>query len=259
MRATGKDITELFGFSPDDISAPSLKNHRGQNCPFTGNTCSKTNHDQSVVYGVCSVTNGITSSPETNVIICPNRLYANDYQTLKDVVDRVWPNKHYPLIIGGTLDELRDRANKLDECVIAFGKGSGKEIAVDSNGPMSLDWVLQLYTRDASKLIAKKYIGVEVQSIDITGNYRENWSAYNRQRLESIEHEMPPSSGHGLNWANVIKRLMQQIIRKGNIYKSSEKCAGFFFIVPDIVYSRFENVLGEFLLQKHQAMTCYQS
>ncbi len=48
-----------------------------------------------------------------------------------------------------------------------------------------------------------------------------------------------------MNWANVHKGLIPQIIRKGNIYRRCETCLGFFFIVPDIVFQRFEQILEE--------------
>ncbi len=54
-----------------------------------------------------------------------------------------------------------------------------------------------------------------------------------------------PDSGHGLNWANVHKRLIPQIIRKGNIYAKIERCVGFYFILPDSVYKKFEEVIGD--------------
>ncbi len=54
-----------------------------------------------------------------------------------------------------------------------------------------------------------------------------------------------PPSAHGLNWANVHKRLMPQIIRKSLVYsKSSLVKNGLFFIVPEPVYQRFEEIIG---------------
>ncbi|MDH4285513.1 MAG: hypothetical protein OEV35_09370, partial [Gallionellaceae bacterium] len=54
-----------------------------------------------------------------------------------------------------------------------------------------------------------------------------------------------PPSAHGLNWANVHKRLMPQIIRKSLVYsKSALVKKGLFFIVPEPVYQRFEEIIG---------------
>ena len=109
---------------------------------------------------------------------------------------------------------------------------------------MSLDWVIQRYQMDDGRLRPVDFIGIEVQSIDITGNYRDNWSAYKAVR-DGEPPKYIPDSGHGLNWANVHKRLIPQIIRKGNIYCRLNRCAGFFFTLPDIVYQKFEEILGD--------------
>jgi hypothetical protein len=243
MRANGKDIVEIFGFSPEDSSPSALTIHNSKYCPFTKSQCIKYNHDKTEVYGVCSVSEGSISKPHSDVVICPNRLYADNYSSLQDAALLAWP-QNLPFVIGGNLDDLRSKAKVHNECIVAFGKGSGKEISVKSNGRMSLDWVLQHYTYNNKTLKSHNYIGIEVQSIDITGNYRENRAAYEKLRTGIPPLDIP-NSGHGLNWANVVKRLMQQIIRKGNIYRSSPKCVGFFFIVPEIVYQRFEASLGQ--------------
>ena len=107
-----------------------------------------------------------------------------------------------------------------------------------------MDWVLQSYDTNGHTLVPMEFVGIEVQSIDITGNYRDTWDAY-RQMKEGIPVTDVPSSGHGLNWANVHKRLIPQIIRKGNIYSKSERCKGFYFIVPEAVYQKFEEVIGD--------------
>jgi len=65
---------------------------------------------------------------------------------------------------------------------------------------------------------------------------------------ENISEEtlVIPSSQHGMNWANVHKRLIHQIIRKGIIYSSSNLVnSGLYFVVPDIVYQKFEDIIGK--------------
>lgn len=197
-----------------------------------------------MIYGVCSVTNGMKTGPHDEVIVCPKRLYQKNYGIFEDLAREVWGDET-DLVIGGTIAELRDRARTKERPAVAFGQNSGAEIAVNSNGQMSMDWVIQLY-RNELGLVADEFIGIEVQSIDITGNYRENWAAYeamkNTGNLPNVAIE---SSGHGLNWANVHKRLIPQIIRKGNIYRGSERCVGFYFIAPEMVYQKFEEVIGD--------------
>ena len=61
---------------------------------------------------------------------------------------------------------------------------------------------------------------------------------------------MAPPSGHGVNWANVWKRLIPQLIIKGNIALNNKLCAkGSYFVVPDRVYQQFEKVIGTGQLQ----------
>ena len=48
-----------------------------------------------------------------------------------------------------------------------------------------------------------------------------------------------------MNWANVHKRLIPQLIRKSLIYSSSKYVNhGLYFIVPEIVYRKFEEIIG---------------
>lgn len=248
MRAVGRDIVELFGYSPDDMSKESIASHGGKRCPFVGSACTKTNHDQSIVYGVCSVSKGVRKDSELDVIVCPKRLYYDNYTIFKQVVQRVWGNG-LSLIVGGTVTELKNAAHSVDRPAIAFGQNSGKEVSANSNGSLSMDWVIQSYVQTNDELKPDQFIGIEVQSIDITGNYRDNWAAYQNMKKSpnsgDVLEGLIPNSGHGLNWANVHKRLIPQIIRKGNLYRRIERCAGFFFLVPEVVYQRFEAVIGK--------------
>ena len=239
MRAEGQDIVELFGFAPNDTSIVAKQQFERTECPFVKGQCGKTNHNQTLVYGTCSVTTG---KAKREVIICPKRLYADNYRVLSDAANAVWGD--IALVAGGTISELREGALAYNECAIAFGQNSGREVTINSNGKLSLDWVIQRYVRVGNNLVPQDYIGIEVQSIDITGNYRDNWQAYNDIKF-GPHPNMIPNSGHGLNWANVHKRLIPQIIRKGNVYSFTKRCSGFFFILPDLVYEKFENILGE--------------
>lgn len=244
MQAKGRDIIELFGFSPDDTSPQAITAWKQKACPFVNCPCTKTNHDQTSVYGTCSVSCGASHADGSEIIICPKRLYADQYEIFSHVLKDAWPNSNKALIIGGSPKELRAKALKAQHPVIAFGQGSGKEIQINANGNLSMDWVLQSYTRKGDSLIPEDFIGMEIQSIDITGNYRATWDAYRKIKEGKTVTEIP-NSGHGLNWANVHKRLIPQIIRKGNIYRRMDRCAGFYFLLPDAVYKKFEEVIGD--------------
>lgn len=245
MRSTGGDIIEFFGFTPDDQSSEATKYFNDKTCPFVvGTKCSKFNHDKSQVYGTCAVSGSITDQVYDEVIICPKRLYADNYNVFNDVILTVWGS--LPLVVGGKLEDLKRKAVEHSECVVAFGQDSGREISVNEGGKLSMDWVLQRYKVTDDQLLPIDFVGIEIQSIDTTNNYRDNFGAYAEMKNNTdTSLQIVPLAKHGLNWANVHKRLIPQIIRKGNIYSKTKRCVGFFFILPEKVYQKFEEVLGE--------------
>jgi len=134
-------------------------------------------------------------------------------------------------------DEYIKRRDEKGTFVIALGQNSGKEVKVGRS--LSMDWALAKIKN--GQLL--EYTGIEVQSIDITGNYRDAWYAY--KTLNPNSDITIPNSGHGLNWANVHKRLIPQIIRKGKVYSTSSLVkSGLFFVLPEIVYKKFEDIIG---------------
>jgi len=224
-----KDLVEIFGYDPADLSkeARSLWNIGG--CPFVNKTCIKINHDRTITYGTCSVT-----SPYGDIVICPNRLYANNYEILRRVANDAFGDIPFLLY-----DNYIEKRADLEECVVALGKNSGKEVQV--GGHLSMDWVLARIVD--TKLV--EYAGIEIQSIDITGNYRDAWHGYKNLPETRIQLSEIPSSSHGLNWANVHKRLIPQLVRKGVIYSHSAIVKkGLYFILPEIVFNKFEDVIG---------------
>ncbi|MBI6632491.1 hypothetical protein YA0871_07455 [Pseudomonas paralactis] len=224
------DIVEIFGYASDDLSPIARQAWANRHCIFIGATCTKTNHDGSEVYGACSVT-----SMGEDCIICPNRLYAGNYQILVDVAaDAFGPG--LPVRSYSDYINLRQQGSS-EVCVVALGQKSGKEVKLGRQ--LSMDWVLA----KVSGRTLLGYVGVEVQSIDITGNYRDNWASY--RDLPYSQNSIIQASGHGMNWANVHKRLIPQLIRKGLIYsRSNHVTSGLYFLLPEIVYRRFETVIG---------------
>lgn len=220
-----RNLVEIFGHSPTDYSLVARKFWLLSACPFVGRACTKYDHTNTICYGTCSVTNA-----GQDVIICPARLYADSYDSIRKVSYDVFGDVPFLLFenyIKATLQQDVDF-----ECVVALGQNSGKEVKLSK---MSMDWVLAHIKNG----VLESYVGIEVQSIDITGNYRDSWYAARDKKNEI------PSSAHGLNWANVHKRLIPQIIRKGLIYsRSSLVHHGLYFVVPEPVYQRFEEIIG---------------
>ncbi len=241
-----RDLVEIFGYSPDDLTRETRTLWNMGACPFVNKPCTKINHDQTITYGTCSVT-----SPFGDIIICPNRLYANNYELLAKVSHDAF-GEAVPFLM---YDQFIEQRARHEDCIIALGKNSGKEVQVGRS--LSMDWVLARIS-DAK---LKEYIGIEIQSIDITGNYRDAWHAY-KNISPKTDRKMLPSSQHGLNWANVHKRLIPQLIRKGVTYSRSNLVKkGLYFILPDIVYQKFEDVIGKDIplvdQANHETITVY--
>jgi Restriction endonuclease NotI len=222
-----KDLVEVFGYAPDDTTTQCRSLWNLSACPFINKQCTKANHDGTIIYGTCSV-----SSPYGDCVICPNRLYENSYACLRSIADDAF-SPDWQFLMYEEFIPLRETAKN---CIVALGQNSGKEVKVGNS--LSMDWVLAKLENG----VLAEYTGVEVQSIDITGNYRDAWHSY---KNISNSTQVIPSSQHGMNWANVHKRLIPQIIRKGNIYsRSSLVKSGLYFVLPDIVYRKFEEIIG---------------
>jgi hypothetical protein len=228
-----KDIAELFGFEPTNLSAAANLHWVTESCPFTHQACSKGNHDRSLVYGTCTML-----SNEGYVVVCPNRLYADEYASLRTISSQAFGDAEF-MMFTNYLKATRSGLVTGKNIVVALGANSGKEVKLGRS--LSMDWILARLDRG----VLQEYVGVEVQSIDITGNYRDNWHYYRNLRHGGRQGLAKPESGHGLNWANVHKRLIPQLIRKGVVYSSSAYARqGLYFVVPDAVFLRFEEVIG---------------
>lgn len=111
------------------------------------------------------------------VIVCPNRLRQRDLAD--DVLDNCWPE-----------GVSRDVAIAPEVQLAGFG---------------NVDFVVA-HVSDGE---VGHFVSVEAQTVDVTGSYRPAYNALvNDQHLERA-----PS--FGLNWDNVYKRYMTQVIRKG--------------------------------------------
>lgn len=73
-----------------------------------------------------------------------------------------------------------------------------------------------------------EFLSVELQAIDITGSVM---SAYQALRAERINEKRPT---YGLNWGNVYKRYITQLIRKG--YFHHHWGTKIVAVVQDVVY-----------------------
>lgn len=224
-------IWEFFGYRADDHSPAALQAADEKRCPFLDEICEKRLSDGEIA-GVCTI-KPVTSEP---VICCPIRLYANDYRILSDVA-RIAFGGDLLLIAGAQAAQVAQRHKR--SVVAVFGKRWSGELRLpqkDGIGSYFVDWVLALL--DANGTL-QEFIAVEVQTIDTTGNYRNG-----RQELLTPQRTNPATTA-GLNWENVNKRILPQLIYKGQVLQREELCRkGLFFVSPGPVYQRIMGRLG---------------
>ncbi|MGA2262342.1 MAG: NotI family restriction endonuclease [Acidobacteriota bacterium] len=228
------NIFELFGYSPDDHTAEASGARRNYFCPFLKSTCTKQLRDRAIS-GVCSF-KPATSPP---VICCPNRLYADNYRVLHDVAVTAF-GPRIRLISG----QHSTKASYDDQNVAVFGKRWGKELRLPRSGGRGgyfVDWILALLDQQGE---LKEFVAVEIQSIDTTGNYRAERETY------LMNQKYQGKSTANLNWENVSKRILPQLIYKGHVLRREPLCRqGMFFVCPTGVYDRILQRLGGKLLK----------
>ncbi|WP_246070174.1 NotI family restriction endonuclease [Humibacillus xanthopallidus] len=222
---------EFFGFRASDNSAVAVDHAQRGQCPFLQDRCEKTLSD-GLIAGVCTL-KPVTSTP---VICCPVRLYADDYRVLRDVADMAFTPGLALHPGGAAASEARHTGH---EVIAVFGKRWGGELRLpqrQGRGSYFVDWILARL--DAQGNLAE-FVAIEVQSIDTTGNYRNGRTAL----LAQTRHIERTTAG--FNWENVSKRILPQVIYKGNVLQRESLCQkGLFFVVPSPVYGRIMDRLG---------------
>jgi SOS-response transcriptional repressor LexA len=221
-------IVELFGYLVDDQSKAAQDARQNGFCPFIKADCTKFFHDRTRS-GVCTIKQ--TTKPA--VICCPNRLYGDGYQVLRDVAKSAF-KRDVVLINASDIARVNHDGNQ----IAVFGKRWGKELRLPrpkESGNFFVDWILARIGLDGK---LAEFVAVEVQSIDTTGSYRGEW--------ESLMSGKPGGENSaGFNWANVSKRILSQLIYKGNVLRREPKCqGGLFFVCPTPVYENIRSHLG---------------
>lgn len=225
-------IAEFFGYNASDNSEIALKTAARKNCPFLGNFCVKTLARDKVISGVCAIRQKTPGSP--NVICCPIRLYADNYKMLHEISEKAFRMK-LNLYAGRTAVE---RAKSEGGAVAVFGKGWGGELRLPQRkglGSYFVDWVLARLDKDGELV---ELTAIEVQTIDTTGSYGT------AQRALAEKREVISDTA-GLNWENVSKRIIPQIIYKGQVLQREDLCrSGLYLVCPKPVYQRILDRLG---------------
>ena len=227
-------ISEFFGYAALDDSSEALKVAAKYRCPFLSGPCEKVlgHGGESVVSGACAVRQNSSDSPD--VIICPIRLYADNYRILRIISERTF---HQELrLYSGRVAVAR--AKEEGGAVAVFGHRWGGELRLpkrSGSGNYFADWVLARLDGEGE---LQEFTSIEVQSIDTTGNYRDS-------RDFLIKNRSIFKSTVGLNWENVSKRIIPQLVYKGQVLQREQLCkSGLWFVCPSPVYDRILQRLG---------------
>lgn len=147
-------------------------------CPFIGSRCVKRSTALGKEpYPVCSIRRNIDGAPK-QICVCPKRFYPVDFLT--DVITHCWPGD--PPANPQIAREVQMKGFGNVDFVIA-DVADGDDIG--------------------------QFLSVELQAIDITGSVMPAYQA-----LRAGE-DMAQRPTYGLNWSNVYKRYITQLIRKG--------------------------------------------
>ena len=226
-------IVETFGYRISDKSEIAEFHRTDKLCPFLGRRCWKSFRAGSIVHGTC-----VVKPPNSEeVIVCPDRLYSENFRVLREVATEAF-GSGIELIGPEALADSQGKPNR----VVVFGKRWGRELQVpknaDSTGGYSADWILARV--DASGKL-EEFAPLEIQTMDTSGSYQGEW-----HRL----YNLPLPTGvtiksSGINWENVNKRIIPQLLTKGNVFGREPLCKkGLFFVCPTPVYERLMGRLG---------------
>ena len=225
-------IAEFFGYRAEDKSLAALQTAAKRLCPFLHRQCTKILARDRDVSGTCAVQQKKENAPP--IICCPNRLYADDYKMLRLIAADAF-KKDLNLYAGLVAVE---KAKYEGGAVAVFGHGWGGELRLPQrkgSGSYFVDWVLARIDETGDMV---EFTAIEVQTIDTTGNYRT-------ARKALLESREIVGDTVGLNWENVSKRIIPQIIYKGQVLQREDLCkTGLYFVCPQPVYERVLNRLG---------------
>jgi len=148
-------------------------------CPFIDSQCTKRSQRMSGPYPVCSVFHG--SGPGQKLMsVCPKRFFQASFTS--KVIETCWPGTppSNPVIVH--------------------------EIKMENFG--NVDFVIA--DLDPTQTAVRQFISVELQAVDITGTVEPAYQA-----VINNEEVREKQFNYGINWANVRKRYITQLINKG--------------------------------------------
>lgn len=236
-------VVEFFGYKPlDPVGQKFADNLK---CPFVDEACIKPRH------GACSLEQ-TNSDP---VIICPNRLYEDRHRVLDDLAKDAF-GPQVAIKSSAEIARMKLSGQLTGQEVAVFGKYWGSELSIpqptnpdgEEAASFFIDYVLARLSRSGEM---DEFTAVEIQTIDTTGSYREQSEAFfSGSPFVDRRGNNPGWSTAGLNWANVSKRILPQLIYKGYVLRRERRCGkGLFFVCPTAVLNKVRARLGTKMLE----------
>ncbi|KAK6032417.1 hypothetical protein OSTOST_01359 [Ostertagia ostertagi] len=205
---------------------------------MVGGLCSKEigSAENRIRSGVCT----ISDTDGGAVVICPIRLYADQYELLSTVAKIAFKVNKVKLVDGRKAGIAS--APKNTQLVAVFGKGWGGELKVPGrplkgrrSSGFFVDWILARL--DSEKNLVE-FAALEVQTMDTIGSYRA-------ERAAILARHAHVGKSVGPNWENVNKRILPQLIYKGHLLEREALChSGLFFACPEAVFGKIMDRLG---------------
>lgn len=208
-------------------------------CPTLRRDCNKQGKT-----GVCSIQT--TQSLEL-VPVCPSRLYFDEHLFLRRIASDVFgdlnvatnPADLLPTLMPWNAAKAAAAASGLTQVGVFGAKPFEGElnlpVAIEGAGSPKVDFTVFAVSPGGDLL---RFVPVEVQSIDTTNSTRDSQTALKNGR-------QVVQSGVGLNWENVNKRILPQLIVKGLMLQAESKCThGLYFVTPEAVYKKIMLRLG---------------
>lgn len=172
-------IGEILGEPAAQMRSPL---NAGYLCPFLNSQCVKTSQRIAGPFPVCSIWHGGRRAGYDSrlICVCPKRFYGITH-LMQDVIEHCWPPGPRPENPRIAYEVQMAKFGNVDMVIADIDDTTGQ---------------------------VRNFVSVELQAVDITGSYEP---AY-----QGVLHSLPEVNvSYGINWKNVRKRFISQLIDKG--------------------------------------------
>lgn len=171
-------ITEILGEPAAQMRNPVNADYQ---CPFLNSRCVKTSQRIAGPYPVCTIYYGGRSARTVSrpICVCPKRFYGIDL--VADVVQHCWPPNTPAENIHVAYEVKMSNFGNVDMVVADISPATGN---------------------------VRTFVSVELQAVDITGSVEPAYQGVLNSHPEV-------DVDYGINWKNVRKRFVSQLIDKG--------------------------------------------